>query len=121
MDIGVISDGLRYDFDNGLSYITQKNKKYRERKRKGEIVVAPLAVVVALAESATQVLVTNVGLDGEVIAVKVKGSKSGWIPIARNWGQNWKCNVNLIGEPLSFVVTTISRRTPTSNNVAPAN
>lgn len=68
-----------------------------------------------------QVLVTNVGLDGEVIAVKVKGSKTGWIPMARNWGQNWQSNVNLTGQPLSFEVTTSNRKTLTSYNVAPAN
>ncbi|KAK2650283.1 hypothetical protein Ddye_017772 [Dipteronia dyeriana] len=64
--------------------------------------------------------VTNVGLDGEFVVVKVNG-KTGWVPMTRKWGQNWKCNVNLIWQPLSFVVTTISRRTPTSYNVAPAN
>ncbi|CAK9140175.1 unnamed protein product [Ilex paraguariensis] len=68
-----------------------------------------------------QVLITNVGLDGEVVAVKVKGSKTGWIPMGRNWGQNWQCNVNLAGQPLSFEVTTTSGRTVTSYNVAPAN
>lgn len=68
-----------------------------------------------------QVLVTNVGMDGEVIAVKVKGSRTGWIPMARNWGQNWQCNVNLRGQPLSFEVTTSGHRTLTSYNVAPSN
>ncbi|GAV92009.1 Pollen_allerg_1 domain-containing protein/DPBB_1 domain-containing protein [Cephalotus follicularis] len=68
-----------------------------------------------------QVLITNVGLDGEVVAVKVKGSRTGWIPMARNWGQNWQCNVNLTGQPLSFEVTTSNGRTLTSYNVAPAN
>ncbi|XP_042494379.1 expansin-A20-like [Macadamia integrifolia] len=68
-----------------------------------------------------QVLITNVGLDGEVVAVKVKGSKTGWIPMARNWGQNWQCNINLRGQPLSFEVTSSSGRTVTSYNVAPAN
>ncbi|KAJ9153273.1 hypothetical protein P3X46_026729 [Hevea brasiliensis] len=68
-----------------------------------------------------QVLITNVGLDGEVVAVKVKGSRTGWIPMARNWGQIWQSNVHLIGQPLSFEVTTSSGRTLTSYNVAPAN
>lgn len=68
-----------------------------------------------------QVLVTNVGSDGEVMAVKVKGSKTGWIPMARNWGQNWQCNVNLKGQPLSFEVTTSDKMTLTAYNVAPAN
>ena len=68
-----------------------------------------------------QVLITNVGLDGEVVAVKVKGSKTGWIPMARNWGQNWQCNINIIGQPLSFEVTASSGRTLASYSVAPAN
>ncbi|XVE49634.1 hypothetical protein DITRI_Ditri01bG0097200 [Diplodiscus trichospermus] len=68
-----------------------------------------------------QVLITNVGLDGEVVAVKVKGPKTGWMPMARNWGQNWQCNINLIGQPLSFEVTASSGKTLASYGVAPAN
>ena len=68
-----------------------------------------------------QVLITNVGMDGELVAVKVKGSRTGWIPLARNWGQNWQSNVNLHGQPLSFEVTSSSGRTLTSYSVAPAN
>ncbi|KAM7256102.1 hypothetical protein ACFE04_011843 [Oxalis oulophora] len=68
-----------------------------------------------------QVLITNVGLDGDVVGVKVKGSRTGWLPMARNWGQNWECNINLIGQPLSFEVTTSKGRTLSSYNVAPAN
>uniref|UniRef100_A0A5B7BYP8 Expansin n=1 Tax=Davidia involucrata TaxID=16924 RepID=A0A5B7BYP8_DAVIN len=67
------------------------------------------------------VLISNVGLDGEVVGVKVKGSKTGWIPMGRNWGQNWQCNVKLAGQPLSFEVTTSGGTTVTSFNVAPAN
>ncbi|CAN6476473.1 unnamed protein product [Victoria cruziana] len=67
-----------------------------------------------------QVLITNVGLDGEVFEVKVKGSKTGWIQMGRNWGQNWQCNANLIGQPLSFEITSGSGRRVTSYNAAPA-
>ncbi|MCH82972.1 expansin-A16-like [Trifolium medium] len=52
-----------------------------------------------------QVLITNVALDGEVVAVKVKGITTGWIPMARNWGQNWHCNVNLQQQSLSYEMT----------------
>ncbi|XP_038984003.1 expansin-A16 isoform X1 [Phoenix dactylifera] len=68
-----------------------------------------------------QVLIANVGSDGEVIAVKVKGSRTGWIPMARNWGQNWQCSADLRGQPLSFEVTASSGRTVTSYNVASSN
>lgn len=67
-----------------------------------------------------QVLVTNVGSDGQVVGVKVKGSKTGWIPLGRNWGQNWQCNLNLIGQFLSFEVTTRRGNRLTSYDVAPA-
>ncbi|KAK1267417.1 Expansin-A16 [Acorus gramineus] len=68
-----------------------------------------------------QVLITNVGSDGEVVAVKVKGSRTGWIPMGRNWGQIWQCDVDLSRQPLSFEVTNSWGRTITSYNVAPAN
>lgn len=67
-----------------------------------------------------QVLITTVGSDGFVTAVKVKGSRTGWIPIARNWGQNWQCDADLRGQPLSFEVTDSEGRTPTSYSIAPS-
>ncbi|KAK7282734.1 hypothetical protein RIF29_11745 [Crotalaria pallida] len=42
------------------------------------------------------------GMDSEVAAVKVKGSRTRWIPMAKNRGQKWHCNVNLQHQPLSF-------------------
>lgn len=67
-----------------------------------------------------QVLITNVAADGEVAAVKVKGSRTGWIPMGRNWGQNWQCDADLRAQPLSFEVTGGRGRTVTAYSVAPA-
>jgi hypothetical protein len=67
-----------------------------------------------------QVLITNVAADGEVDSLKVKGSKTGWIPMGRNWGQNWQCDADLRGQPLSFEVTEGKGRTITMYNVAPS-
>ncbi|RAL43597.1 hypothetical protein DM860_017340 [Cuscuta australis] len=67
------------------------------------------------------VLVRNVGGAGDIVEVKVKGSRTGWLQMGRIWGQNWHVNANLRNQPLSFEITSSDRVTLTSYNVAPKN
>nr|XP_023889911.1 expansin-A23-like [Quercus suber] len=67
------------------------------------------------------VLLYNVGGAGDVSNVKIKGSRTYWIQMSRNWGQNWQTGTPLVGQSLSFLVTTSDRKTLKFVDVAPRN
>ncbi|KAK4381926.1 Expansin-A22 [Sesamum angolense] len=67
------------------------------------------------------ILVYNVGGVGDVVSVRIKGSSSNWIQMARNWGQNWQTWERLQGQSLSFEVKTSDGERVQASNVAPKN
>ncbi|XP_006405650.2 putative expansin-A26 [Eutrema salsugineum] len=50
------------------------------------------------------ILPYNVGGAGDIKAMQIKGSGTGWITMKKNWGQNWVTDVVLTGQGLSFRV-----------------
>ncbi|KAL3685606.1 hypothetical protein R1sor_003628 [Riccia sorocarpa] len=51
------------------------------------------------------VLIWNVAGGGDVANMQIKGDKTNWYTMSRNWGQYWECPVNFTGQKLSFMVT----------------
>ncbi|GLJ55301.1 hypothetical protein SUGI_1186700 [Cryptomeria japonica] len=67
------------------------------------------------------VLVANVGGSGDVSNMWIKGSKTSWQAMQRNWGAHWQNNANLNRQVLSFRLTDGDGKTLTLNNVVPSN
>ena len=67
------------------------------------------------------VLVFNVGGAGDVVAIYIKGTRTGWMQMKRNWGVNWEISTILVAQALSFRVITSDGRSSISYNVAPSN
>lgn len=67
------------------------------------------------------VMVHNVGNAGSIQAMWIKGSKTGWLAMSRNWGANWQSNAYLNGQSLSFKITATDGKTLVFTDVVPSN
>ncbi|CAO2193153.1 unnamed protein product [Urochloa humidicola] len=66
------------------------------------------------------VTVANVGGSGVVAQAWIKGARTEWMVMSRNWGANWQSNALLNGQSLSFRLRSDDGRVVTANNVVPA-
>ncbi|KAL3697604.1 hypothetical protein R1sor_011680 [Riccia sorocarpa] len=59
------------------------------------------------------VLVHNVADRGNVHWMQIKGSRTGFMGMRQNWGQNWESYSQLLGQDITFTVTLGNGRTVT--------
>jgi len=67
------------------------------------------------------VLVYNVANVGDILRVSIKGSITDLAPMTHNWGQVWHTGVKLVGQNLSFWVTSKDRNALKFTYVVPSN
>ncbi|XP_013635124.1 PREDICTED: expansin-A24-like [Brassica oleracea var. oleracea] len=67
------------------------------------------------------VLPYNVGGAGDIKELCIKGTKTDWIKMQKNWGQIWNSGVVMTGQCLSFRITTSDGSTKDFMDVTPTN
>ncbi|XP_058734418.1 expansin-A23-like [Vicia villosa] len=67
------------------------------------------------------VLIYNVANAGDIVRVAIKGSNSDWVQMTHNWGQVWHTGLNLVGQDLTFWVTTSDKKALQFISLAPSN